>query len=94
MNTSPVCFRVPPDERLLLEAVASFQGQSLSGFVRKCVVAVARGIIAQEGSDSVIRNFRHSKAQQADRAAERAAALEQLLDETASKAHTKTNASE
>jgi uncharacterized protein (DUF1778 family) len=94
MNTSPVCFRVPPDERLLLEAVASFQGQSLSGFVRKCAVAVARGIVAKEGSDSVIQNFRHSKVQQADRAAERAAALERLLDETAATAHTETGASE
>lgn len=83
MNTSPVCFRVPLDERLLLEAVAFYQGQTLSGFVRKCVVAVAKGIVAREGSDTVIQSFKNSKVQQADRAAQRAAALEVLLDETA-----------
>jgi len=85
MNTTPICFRVPADERLLLEAVASYQGQSLSGFVRKCVVAVANGIVAREGADSVIQSFKHSKVEEADRAAERAVALEVLLEETATK---------
>jgi uncharacterized protein (DUF1778 family) len=65
-DSTPVCFRVPPEERRLLTVVASYQGQNLSAFVRSCTMAVAREIVDRVGMDTILREFQDmTNAQQA-----------------------------
>jgi uncharacterized protein (DUF1778 family) len=54
-DTSPVCFRLPPDERRMLEAVAAYAGQSVSDFIRRTVVAGAVSILDENGIDKIMQ---------------------------------------
>lgn len=64
-ESSPICFRVPTDERRLLEVVAQYQGQTLSAFVRNAVIRVAQGIVDKYGAEAVFKKFESLEAQRA-----------------------------
>ena len=63
---SPICFRVPADERSLLEVVARHQGQTLSAFVRDAVTRVAHGLIDEHGVEAVFKRFETIEARRAE----------------------------
>jgi hypothetical protein len=65
-GSSPICFRVPADERSLLEVVARHQGQTLSAFVRNSVIRVAQGLIDEYGVEAVFKKFETVEAQRAE----------------------------
>ncbi|MBV8542142.1 MAG: DUF1778 domain-containing protein [Pseudonocardiales bacterium] len=65
-ESSPICFRVPADERSLLEVVARYQGQTLSAFVRNSVLRVAQGLIDEYGVETVFKKFETIEAQRAE----------------------------
>lgn len=65
-ESSPICFRVPADERSLLEVVAQHQGQTLSAFVRNAVIRVSQGIIEEYGVDAVFKKFETIEARRAE----------------------------
>jgi Protein of unknown function (DUF1778) len=65
-ESSPICFRVPADERSLLEVVARHQGQTLSAFVRNAVIRVAQGLIDEYGVEAVFKKFETIEAQRAE----------------------------
>ncbi|HET9254791.1 MAG TPA: DUF1778 domain-containing protein [Pseudonocardiaceae bacterium] len=67
-ESSPICFRVPADERSLLEVVARHQGQTLSAFVRDAVVRVAQGLIEEYGAEAVFKTFETTETQRAEEA--------------------------
>lgn len=77
-DASPICFRVPAEERSLLEAVASYQGETLSAFVRSTVIDTARRILQREGAETVLRG---SRAFQERQTTERLAMLDERLKE-------------
>jgi len=64
-DSSPICFRVPADERSLLEVVARHQGQTLSAFVRNAVIRVAQGLIDEYGVEAVFQKFETIEARRA-----------------------------
>jgi uncharacterized protein (DUF1778 family) len=53
-NSSPLCFRLSPDDRRLLEAVAAFGGQSVSEFVRSAALETAHAIVEKHGADAML----------------------------------------
>jgi hypothetical protein len=53
-DSSPATFRVSPEERYLLEAVAHYTGKTMSAFVREAALAVARSVVADVGSEAVL----------------------------------------
>jgi uncharacterized protein (DUF1778 family) len=53
-DSSPLCFRVSPDERQLIETVAAFFDQSVSEFARTTLVETATKIVSSEGPDKVV----------------------------------------
>ena len=57
-DTSPATFRVSPEERYLLEAVAHYTGKSMSAFVREAALGVARSVVADVGSEAVLEGDR------------------------------------
>ena len=65
-ESSPICFRVPPDERSLLEVVARHQGQTLSAFVRNSVIGVAQGLIDEYGVEAIFKKFENIEARRAE----------------------------
>lgn len=65
-DSAPICFRVPADERSLLEVVAQYQGQTLSAFVRNAVVRVARGIVDEHGVEAIFQKFESLEARRAE----------------------------
>jgi hypothetical protein len=65
-ESSPICFRVPADERSLLEVVARYQGQTLSAFVRNSVIRVAQGLIDEYGVEAVFKKFETIEARRAE----------------------------
>lgn len=79
-ESSPICFRVPADERSLLEVVAQYQGQTLSAFVRAAVIDSARKIVDTHGVEEVFRKFETAETQRAEEVAARINEVrEQLL---------------
>jgi len=65
-KSSPICCRVPADERSLLEVVARHQGQTLSAFVRDAVTRVAQGLIDEYGAEAVFKTFETSETRRAE----------------------------
>ncbi|MGH3831806.1 MAG: hypothetical protein ACRDRS_15390 [Pseudonocardiaceae bacterium] len=65
-ESSPICFRVPADERSLLEVVARHQGQTLSAFVRSAVINVAQGLVDEYGVEAVFKKFETIEARRAE----------------------------
>jgi uncharacterized protein (DUF1778 family) len=54
-DTSPVCFRLPPEQRRMVEAVAAYSNQSVSDFVRTAVVGAAASILEEHGVDKIMQ---------------------------------------
>ena len=67
-ESSPICFRVPADERSLLEVVARHQGQTLSAFVRDAVIRVAQGLVDEYGAEAIFKTFETTETQRAEEA--------------------------
>ncbi len=90
-SPAPTTFRLAPEERALLEAVAHASGRTLSAYVRDAALAAARGYIAREGIDKVLerdRAYLEERAQTSTRIADhRRALLEEVTssDESGSR---------
>lgn len=78
-DVSPICFRVTADERNLLDAVAYYQGETLSAFVRNAVIDFAREVLDKEGREAVLATFKDVEARRASKAAERLQHLERAF---------------
>lgn len=77
-DASPICFRVPTNERWLLEVVAKHQGQTLSAFVRNAVIRVAQGIVDKYGAEAVFKKF---ETLEAGLAAEATAKIDEIREQ-------------
>jgi len=77
---SPICFRVTGVERNLLDAVAYYQGESLSAFVRNAVISAAKDVLDTEGREAVLRGFEEVEARRSNKARERLKDLEEALE--------------
>lgn len=83
-ESSPICFRVPADERSLLEVVARHQGQTLSAFVRDAVIRVAQGLIDEYGAETVFQKFETTETRRAE---ETKARIDEFRDRLLSQQH-------
>ncbi|GAA4931829.1 uncharacterized protein DUF1778 [Actinomycetospora succinea] len=79
-DTSPATFRVSPQERYLLEAVAHYTGKTMSAFVREAALGVARGVVRDVGSETVLEGDREWSEKGRLTIEERREALEQQRD--------------
>jgi uncharacterized protein (DUF1778 family) len=50
-DSSPATFRVSPEERYLLEAVAHYTGKTMSAFVREAALVLARKVVDDAGPE-------------------------------------------
>jgi uncharacterized protein (DUF1778 family) len=75
-DTSPVCFRLAPEQRRMVEAVAAYSGQSVSDFIRAAVVAAAGAILEDNGVDKIMRALDEQNEQ-------RRRALQQVQEQSA-----------
>ena len=57
-ESSPATFRVSPEERYLLEAVAHYSGMTLSKFVREAALTLARSVVEDAGAEAVLEGDR------------------------------------
>lgn len=58
-DSSPICFRVSDEERVMLVAAASYVGESLSAFMRQAAVETAQEVMNLGGGvDAVVANYR------------------------------------
>lgn len=76
-DTSPATFRVSPEERYLLEAVAHYTGKTMSAFVREAALGVARSVVSDVGSEAVLEGDREWSQKGRLTIEERRRALEQ-----------------
>jgi Protein of unknown function (DUF1778) len=65
-DTSPLCFRLSPGDRQLIETVAAFTDQSVSDFVRTIAVDAAAAIVREHGIEKIV----HTIAERNDRMGE------------------------
>lgn len=77
---SPICFRVSSAERNLLDAVAHYQGETLSAFVRNTVIENARELLDREGRAAVLARFEEVETRRSRKAQERLDYLKQAFD--------------
>lgn len=54
-DTSPLCFRLSPDDRRLIETVAAYVGRSVSDFVRTVAIDAAANILRDHGADKIVQ---------------------------------------
>jgi uncharacterized protein (DUF1778 family) len=54
-ETSPVCFRLAPDQRRIIEVVAAYTNQSVSDFLRQSALSMATAIIEENGIDKIMQ---------------------------------------
>jgi uncharacterized protein (DUF1778 family) len=58
MDSSPICFRVSEDERVMLEAAASYVGESLSAFMRRAAIDTAEQVMKDGGGvEAVVERY-------------------------------------
>ena len=57
LDSTPICFRVSPDERETLEMVAARLGKPLSAFIRYAGMHIANEIIAESGGIDALRQW-------------------------------------
>lgn len=57
-DSSPATFRVSPEERYLLEAVAHYTGKTMSAFVREAALVLARKVVDDVGEEAVLEGDR------------------------------------
>jgi len=70
-ESSTICFRVPVEERNLLEAVAHYSDLSLSAFARSNLMAAARSIILEVGPEAIMEKDKQFEQQRASQATDR-----------------------
>jgi uncharacterized protein (DUF1778 family) len=75
-DSSPATFRVSPEERYLLEAVAHYTGKTMSAFVREAALVLARKVVDDAGPEAVLEGDRQWSEQGKLTVEERRAALE------------------
>lgn len=63
---SPICFRLTPEERALIEAVAIGNGLTISEFIRFCVRTAVNDILSQQGTEVVLEACQAKLAADAD----------------------------
>jgi uncharacterized protein (DUF1778 family) len=57
-DSSTICFRVSAEERITLEAAASYVGESLSAFMRHAAIDTAEQVMKTGGgADAVIERY-------------------------------------
>jgi len=57
-DSTPICFRVSAEERIMLEAAASYVGESLSAFMRLAAVQEAEKVMEEGGGvDAVVERL-------------------------------------
>jgi len=54
-DTSPVCFRLAPEQRRVIEVVAAYLNQSVSDFLRQSALAMAESIVKDNGMDKILQ---------------------------------------
>ena len=54
-DTSPVCFRLAPEQRRIIEVVAAYTNQSVSDFLRQSALSMATAIIEENGIDKIMQ---------------------------------------
>jgi hypothetical protein len=62
-DSSTVTFRLTDAERDLLEAVAHYSGETLSGFVRFTALTAAREVLKEVGPEAVTQGDENFEAQ-------------------------------
>lgn len=66
LDSSPICFRVSEDERVKLEAAASYVGESLSAFMRRAAIDTAEQVMRDGGGvDAVVQRYHAIKRRRA-----------------------------
>ena len=61
-ESTPICFRVSDDHRLLLEAAAFHLNLSLSAFVRRAALRDAEEVLkAGGGEDAIVTQYRDAQ---------------------------------
>lgn len=65
-DSSPICFRVSDLDREVLEAAASFVGESLSAFVRHAALATAQEVMQDGGGVNAVLQLRQETRQRRD----------------------------
>ncbi|GAA4798079.1 hypothetical protein GCM10023200_38050 [Actinomycetospora chlora] len=75
-DSSPATFRVSPEERYLLEAVAHYTGKTMSAFVREAALVLARKVVDDAGPEAVLEGDRQWSEKGKLTVEERRAALE------------------
>lgn len=86
-DSSPATFRVSPEERYLLEAVAHYNGQTLSAFVRDAALDLARYVVKDVGIESVLEGDQQFTARGRTQQ-ERRALLEKVAEPQVTEADT------
>ena len=56
-DTSPVCFRLAPEQRRIIEVVAAYTNQSVSDFLRQSALATAAAIVEDNGIDKIMQTL-------------------------------------
>jgi uncharacterized protein (DUF1778 family) len=65
-ESTPVCFRVSDDDRVKLEAAASYLGESLSAFVRQAALRYAEEVMKDGGGvDAVVERYHEIRRRRA-----------------------------
>jgi uncharacterized protein (DUF1778 family) len=54
-DTSPVCFRLAPEQRRVIEVVAAYLNQSVSDFLRQSALSMAESIVKDNGMDKILQ---------------------------------------
>jgi uncharacterized protein (DUF1778 family) len=54
-DTSPVCFRLAPEQRRIIEVVAAYTNQSVSDFLRQSALTMAAAIVDEHGMDKILQ---------------------------------------
>jgi hypothetical protein len=84
-DSSPVSFRISTEERALLEAVAHYMGETLSNFIRRSAVTLAKNIVDRETPEVVLTGYREMLARRSTWGKEQLADLEKQLHSAGTK---------
>lgn len=80
-DSSPLCFRLSPDDRRLIEIVAEYNGETTSEFVRRAAVSTARAIVDRQGKDEVMRHLMDSNTRATDEKARYLESMQPVPDD-------------
>ncbi len=67
LDSSPICFRLPDEERIKVEAAASYVGETLSAFMRHAALDTAEQVMKDGGgTDAVLERYNAIKQRRAE----------------------------